>query len=186
MKKLILISALLLGLSTVNIQAQTYSQNKLKYDYHLYTPQFGDPYNPAISGVCSFIIPGLGQMICGEVGRGLAFMGGTYGCMVVGMVGFAMVTGSVYQYDYYPGQVYRTNTLGIAGLSMALVGLTAMTGVYIWSIVDAVNVAKVNNMYIQGLRRSSSVNLEVSPYISHISVNNKIDTPVGLSLRVSF
>ena len=186
MKKLLLISALLLGLSTANLQAQTYSQNKLKYDSHLYISQFDDPYNPALSGVCSFIMPGLGQMICGEVGRGLAFMGGTYGCMMVGMVGFAMVTGSTIQYDYYTGQIYRPNTMGTAGLSIALVGFTAMTGVYIWSIVDAVKVAKVNNMYIQSLRKRTSVNIEMAPYISQISVNNKIDTPVGLSMRVTF
>ena len=61
-----------------------------------------------------------------------------------------------------------------------------MTAVDIWSIVDAVNVAKVNNMYIQNLRKTSSVNIEMAPYISQISVNNKIDTPVGLSLRVTF
>jgi TM2 domain-containing membrane protein YozV len=185
MKKHFLIFALLLALFAVNIQAQTFSQNKLQYDYHRYMPQFGDPFNPALSGVCSVIIPGLGQMVCGEVGRGLAFLGGTYGSMMVGMVGLAMVMGSSGQYDY-PLGVSRPNTMGLTGAGLALVGFTAMTGIYIWSIVDAVNVAKVNNMYIQHLRKTSSLNLELAPYLSQISVNNQVEMPVGLSLRVTF
>ena len=186
MKKTIILSVLFLGLVASTLHAQTYSMNKLKYDYRMYTPQFGDPYNPALSGVCSFIMPGLGQMISGEVGRGLAFLGGTYGCMMVGMVGFAMVTGSSAQYDYYQAGTYRPNSMGITGLGLTLVGFTAMTGVYIWSIVDAVNVAKVNNMYIQNLRKTTSLDIQLAPYVSQINIDNKIDTPIGLSLLVKF
>ncbi|MEI6752625.1 MAG: hypothetical protein WCK78_05595 [Paludibacter sp.] len=186
MKKLILLSVLFLVLASSNVSAQTYSANKLKFDSRMYLPQFGDPYNPALSGACSFIMPGLGQMVCGEVGRGLAFLGGTYGSMMVGMIGFAMVTGSTVQYDYYPGVYKRPNGMGLTGVGLALVGFSAMTGIYIWSIVDAVKVAKVNNMYIQSLRKTSSINFEVEPYVSQISVNNKIETPIGLSLKISF
>ena len=111
MKKLLLLSALLLGMASSSMDAQTYSMNKLQYDYRMYIPQFGDPYNPAISGVCSFLVPGLGQMISGEIGRGFAFLGGTYGSMMVGLVGFVMVTGSAYQYDRYSGQVNGPNMM---------------------------------------------------------------------------
>ena len=177
MKKLFLVSVLFVGLAVLTTNAQTYSINKLKYDSHLYIPELGDPYSPALSGVCSFIMPGLGQMISGEVGRGLGFLGGSAVCGVVGFVGYGVLMSSVYSY----------NSSGAgAGLGLMVVGFSAMTAIDIWSIVDAVNVAKVNNMYIQNLRKTSSVNIEMAPYISQISVNNKIDTPVGLSLRVTF
>ena len=177
MKKLLLISALLLGLSTVNLQAQTYSQNKLKYDSHLYISQFDDPYNPALSGVCSFFLPGLGQMVSGEVGRGLGFLGGSVACGLIGSVGYGVAMLNAYSGD--------SQNAGF-GVGMMVIGFTAMTAIDIWSIVDAVKVAKVNNMYIQSLRKRTSVNIEMAPYISQISVNNKIDTPVGLSMRVTF
>ena len=177
MKKLILVSIIFLGLAASNVNAQTYSENKLKYDSHMYIPQLGDPYNPALSGVCSFIMPGLGQMISGEVGRGLGFLGGSAACGLVGTLGYAVAVLNAYSGD--------SQNAGF-GVGMMVVGYGGMLALDIWSIVDAVNVAKVNNMYIQSLRKSSSINLEVTPFISQISVNNKIEMPVGLSLRVRF
>jgi len=177
MKKLFLVSVLFFVLAVSTTNAQTYSINKLKYDSHMYIPQIGDPYSPALSGVCSFIMPGLGQMISGEVGRGLGFLGGSAACGVIGFVGYGVLMTSVYSYN--------SSGAGV-GLGLMVVGFSAMTAVDIWSIVDAVNVAKVNNMYIQNLRKTSSVNLELAPFVSQISVNNKIETPLGLSLRVSF
>ncbi|ULB33745.1 MULTISPECIES: hypothetical protein [Proteiniphilum] len=51
---------------------------KQKYDYKMYVPQPGDKHNPIVMGFSSYFVPGLGQMLSGEVGRGLAFLGGTY------------------------------------------------------------------------------------------------------------
>ena len=187
MKKSFLLSVLFVGLAISTTQAQTYSINKLKYDSRMYTQQYGDPYNPALSGVCSWFIPGLGQMICGETGRGLAFFGGYVACGAVCMVGAvsAAVSGvNENTYQYGSGYVYTSAPKSGGGL--ILLGVLGMAVVDIWSIVDAVNVAKVNNMYIQSLRRSSSINVEMAPYVSQITVNNKIETPVGLSLRVKF
>ncbi|HET7733803.1 MAG TPA: hypothetical protein VFK73_08180, partial [Paludibacter sp.] len=66
-------------------------------------------------------------------------------------------------------------------------GLIGMVTVDIWSIVDATHVAKVKNMYISDMRsKTSSLKLEVSPYIDQISMNNEIVRPVGLTMRVKF
>ena len=187
MKKLILVSIIFLGLSASNANAQKYSENKLKYDPRMYTQQYGDPYNPALSGVCSWFIPGLGQMICGETGRGLTFLESYSACgavCMIGLVSTAVTRISENTGQYGSGYVYNRATN--AGDVIFWLGLAGMVTVDIWSIVDAVNVAKVNNMYMQSLRKSSSLDIQVAPYISQISVNNKIDTPIGLSLRVSF
>jgi len=180
MKKTIFLSILLVAM-VVNLSAQSYSINKLKYDYHQYVPEYGDYYNPGISGVCSFIVPGLGQMICGETGRGLAFFGGYTGCAILFEVGATQVVSNVgYNADgYYSG---NSN----AGVGTMLLGLGGMAIVSIWSIIDAVHVAKVNNMYIRNLRRTSAIKVEMSPYVEQLSINNQITTPVGMTMRVKF
>ena len=93
MKKAIFLSVFFLFLVS-NADSQSYKLNKYKYDYHNYIPDYGDPYNPAISGVCSFFVPGLGQMFSGEVGRGFGFLGAYAGCAVLYGVGAAQVTSS--------------------------------------------------------------------------------------------
>jgi hypothetical protein len=88
MKKaiLIFISALFIC-SIVNAQ---YRINKTKYDFHKYSYHVGDPYNPSVSGLTSFFIPGLGQMLSGEVGRGFGFLSGYLGSISVSFVGLAL------------------------------------------------------------------------------------------------
>ena len=48
-----------------------YKEMAKVYDYRLYQKSLYDRYSPAGSGVASFFIPGLGQMICGEWGADL-------------------------------------------------------------------------------------------------------------------
>jgi TM2 domain-containing membrane protein YozV len=63
-----------------NVSVAQYSINKKKYDYRTYTYEVGDPYNTGVAGVTSLLLPGLGQMISGENGRGAAFLVGYIGC----------------------------------------------------------------------------------------------------------
>lgn len=176
MKKFFFISVLLLALVTT-IDAQLYSINKLKYDYHLYTPEYGDPYNPALSGIFSFFLPGLGQVLCGETSRGLGFFGAYTGCAIIYGVGaFEVFNSSYYQNTPIQPTINGTMLLGAGG----------MLAVYVWSIVDAINVAKVNNMYVRDRRKTSEINLKFAPYLEPISINNQVTVPVGLSMRVTF
>ena len=141
MKKALFFLTAILLISAVDAGAQNYKQNKTKYDFRSYQPQVGDPYNPGVAGVTSFLIPGLGQMISNEGGRGAAFLGGYAGCLVIYGAGVgSMVTDG-------------------SGSGLALVGLAGALTVNIWSIVDAVRVAKVNNMAWQD-RQSSSFRMQ--------------------------
>ena len=56
-----------------------YRNLKHIYDYKDYQPSVYVSRSPGGMGVASFFIPGLGQMISGEIGRGLAWMGGHLG-----------------------------------------------------------------------------------------------------------
>jgi hypothetical protein len=158
------------GNQYANIAVPSYKQLKMNYNPHMYIPQLGDPYNPTISGVCSWLVPGLGQIISGETGRGFGFLGGYAGCYLFMGIGGAMV--------------YDDPTTG--GL-MVLAGAVGMITVDVWSIVDAVHVAKVKNMYVNDMRnKTSSLKLELSPYVDQISMNNQIVRPVGMTMRIKF
>lgn len=172
------------------IAPASYKQIKMDYNYHMYVPQLSDPYNPTVAGVCSWIIPGLGQMVCGETGRGLGFLGGSIGCYLVAGIGSALIVGSSSDYysSYSHSYYYDNNSGGrTSGAILMVVGLAGMVAVDIWSIVDATHVAKVKNMYVSDMRnRTSSLKLEVSPYVDQISMNNEIVRPVGLTMKVKF
>ncbi|MDR2083424.1 MAG: hypothetical protein LBP67_00285 [Bacteroidales bacterium] len=147
-----------------------YKEYKDLYQPSMYIRHYTDPYNPPIMGLCSFFIPGLGQMICGEVGRGFAYLGGTIGCGIIAGIGSAMLVG----YGS-PG-----------GLIMFIGGGLGATAVGICSIVDGVRVAKIKNMYARDLRDMSAFNIELAPYIDYMAVGNNIIVPVGVSMIVSF
>jgi len=167
----------MLTIFATTMNAQNYSQNKLKYNYQQYVPQYDDVYNPAACGVFSFLVPGLGQMQCNETGRGFTFLGVYAGCEVITFIGYNSILSS-----YYNGNISGGGT----GASMAILGLIGMATVNIWSIVDAVHVAQVNNMYLRDRKKTSGLNLEVAPYVAQYNINNQIVTPVGMTMRVKF
>ena len=83
-KKLVVIVLLVVICGAAEAQ---YNINKTKYDYKSWQLEPGDPYNPGLCGAINLLIPGVGQMIAGEGGRGAAFLGGYVGCVVIYAVG---------------------------------------------------------------------------------------------------
>lgn len=173
------------------IMFNNYNEKSDFYKNVPYRKEMGDPYEPAIAGLASYFIPGLGQMICGESGRGLAFLGGTAATYFVTMIGFSGLTSEV-SYDYYSENSYsynnNHNNNGSLFTAMAVGGAISTVGLYIWSIVDAIHVAKVNNLYARDLRKQSQVKIQLSPFIdtskTALSLNNK--PALGLSLKLNF
>jgi hypothetical protein len=170
MKKALLICIIMIGTISSNLHAQHYSENKLSYDYKQYTPEYGDSYNPVVSGVCSFVLPGLGQMISGEILRGSLFTVGYAGSF------------TLWYYGYY--QHFNGKNWGVAAMMFG--GAAGMLGIQFWSIIDAVKVAKVNSMYNRNNYRRSSIDVEMSPYIDQIAINNQLSTPLGMTMRIKF
>lgn len=149
-----------------------FSEYKDLYDPSFYRPEYGDPYSPGWCGFASFLIPGLGQSIAGEWGRGLAFFGAHYGA---GLLGFVVVPSIMDWDDDYE--------------YVMLAGAVVMLAIDIWSIVDASKVAKIKNMYVQDVRRmQSSLSLSVSPSLMFAPEPVAgVNTPVaGLSLSLKF
>ncbi len=165
-----------------------YKELKTLYDYKSYTPMPYDRYSPAWSGVESFIIPGLGNMICDEVGRGFAWLGATAGCYLVTGLGSAIAMGSFSTYhDDYGDPVIEENTGGVVvGLLMAYAGAIGAFAVDIASIVDAVRVAKVKNMYEQDMRSQYSFDVSLYPTVDCVRTATGFQPTAGLTLAMRF
>lgn len=137
------------------------------YNHKYYVKQLGDPYSPVWCGIASAVIPGLGECIAGEWGRGL----GTFGLNV----GLSLISSVCIAEENY--------TLGCIFYGCAL-------GVSIYSIFDAVIVAKVKNMYWQDLNTQRySFNLDVEPLLTcapAAGAPNNMHPVAGLSVKLSF
>jgi len=169
MKKLVFLLVALIFVSySTNAQ---YKINKTHYDYHSYSYQVGDPYNTGVAGLCSFLIPGLGQMLSGETGRGFAFLGADLGFSALYIVGVVNSANDI-----------SMNGDGSSGAGLMVAGGIGMLVVDIWAIVDAVRVAKVNNLAFRD-KNKTSFNLKIQPIIFQ---TNNSKTASGLSIKVTF
>jgi hypothetical protein len=163
----ILLAGLLLICSSASAQ---YKINKTKYNFKDYNYQGGDPYIPCLSGACSFLCPGLGQMVSGEGARGFAFLGGSIWFTILIGIGMSQQASDI-----------DSGGDGKAGSGLQSVGLTGLLAVYIWSIGDAVRVAKVNNLARRD-KNKTGYKIQFSPAV--LPVAGKY--PVGATLMVRF
>lgn len=142
-----------------------YKEMAKVYDYRLYQKSLYDRYSPAGSGIASFFIPGLGQMICGEWGRGLAYLGGHVGCTILTSL----------------SAIAESDTL-------VLMGLAGVLAIDICSIVDGVRMAKVKNMYMEDLRKSGYYGLDVDlyPSVNYVRTTSGVQPTAGMTLALRF
>ncbi len=141
-----------------------YSITKQNYNYKDYSPVEGQPYMPVLSGVTSLIIPGLGQVISGEVGRGLGFFAGEVGSFATIIMGYMLAWGG---YD-------------VGGVMMVL-GFGSAVTIPIWSSVNAVRIAKVKNMEWSDTNKPLS-GFILSPTLKSLP-NHKLAPSVTLSFN---
>lgn len=167
MKIITLIIAGLLILS-IGTNAQ-YKINKSKYDLETYHYQFGDPYNPGVMGFASLVIPGLGQILEGETARGFGFIGGLIGLNII-----------KYSLLMRPESGSLHNVSNINKVRYVLIGL------HIWSLFDAIHVAKVNNMVFRD-QNKTTFDIKLLPYVqSYDYFSFKNEAPLGLTLLINF
>ena len=150
-----------------------YRELKHIYDYEDWCPDRGDKYNPTVMGLCSFLVPGVGQMISGEVGRGFAWLGGAVGCYLLTNVTTVL------------GVAVAFTGNGAAATLLLLSGPAAMLTVDICAIVDACRVAKVKSMYAHDLRKFNYT-IDLRPSINCIALPNGIQPTAGLTLAMNF
>jgi hypothetical protein len=146
---------------------------KISIDTRAYSFKKGDPYNPTLAGIVSMIIPGLGQMASGKPGRGILFLTGFTGCLAVSAEGlFKYWSSADGNYGVDPFQVFKAGLVGALCIDL-------------WSIADAVNVAKVNNLVLR-IKHRSSYNLNIKPFLNTPDYGLKHNIPIALGFKVTF
>ncbi len=167
MKKIISLAALLL-LFSISCNAQ-YRINKTKYNYHTYSFQMGDPYNPSVMSLASVCIPGLGQIIEGESSRGFCFLGGSLSLGIINR----LVRWNMHYSWTFKDVIRQSNRVGQIGLR-------------VWSAIDASRVAKVNDLAFRD-KYNSKISLKILPYPVFENPYGFCKTdPVGVTLIFSF
>lgn len=147
-----------------------YKIDKEKYNFKDYTYQETDKYHPVIAGVASYVVPGLGQIYCNENKRGLNFLTGYAGGILV------MMTGAIIDLPNMMGG----NDEFTFGKGIILGGALLSVSVQIWSTVDAVRVAKVNNM---AYRSKNKIGMS---FLLKPDITIKGDQALTLSLSIKF
>ena len=149
------------------INKNSYKDLKGIYNPKEYVKQDADPYNAGWYECASFFVPGIGQLLSGEVWRGLAFLGGE-----AILMGIITDTASeiekmavTNERGFLTG--YTDETKGKKNMAILLSALGLDLGLAIWSSIDAARVAKVKNMYYQDLIGGKTpVELSFAPALS--------------------
>ncbi len=148
----------------------TVKQLKSMYNPQEWRASAADVQNPASAGIESFLVPGLGQVIGGNPGRGAIFFGAY---AVSGTLAAVMLNAKTTTNEAY----YNVNYIG------SYVFLSTALAAWIWSICDAVQVAKLRNLYYQDL---SAGKTKMTASI-HPSVGLAGNSPTaGLALTLNF
>ena len=156
----------------VNIRpGMKYKELKKIYNYKDYEASFVERRRkPGGCGVASFFIPGLGQLIEGEVGRGLAWLGGAVVSDIMTFVGIS--------------ELYGRDEFGPEHLAIAL-GSAGGIICSIWSTVEAVRIAKVQNLYYSDLKQRQ-LSMELYPSVDYIKFGNAVQPTAGFTLAMKF
>lgn len=190
MKRIIvLLASIALSASVLSAQTITpgmkYKDLKDMYNPKEYVKSDVDPYSKTWAGICSFLSPGTGQIVAGEVGRGFRFMLGS--ALVAGVGSYAAdgLVENVYkdandEYQFVNKDKAMTYFWVLMGSGVAELVMA------VWSASDAVKVAKVKNMYYQDLMKRYGVSAQVYPSFSFVEGANGLQPTAGMTLSVSF
>ena len=196
MKKIVvLIAAIVLTASSLSAQVaprMKYKDLKDTYSPKEYVKSANDPYSPGWAGFASFVLPGLGQVISGETGRGIAFFAGD---LAIGVAANLCAdkfmeyvqtdaNGKPVKSD---GKYVYTDDAAAGKWAGAIIGVSAI-GVanYIWSICDARKVAKVKNMYYQNLAGKHAVGLDMYPSFDYAMTGAGARVVPGMTFALQF
>lgn len=159
-----------------------YSDISGYYSTRYYQDRAGDPYVPALSGLASFFLPGLGQCIDDEWGRGLGIFAAN--------IGFGLLEATEASLMFFGGAYGYSEGDGLLAASFGALMLTGAVhiGFNIWNICDAVRIAKVKNLYYRDVRDNRyGFNMHLTPDLAFVpAAGNNLQPVAGLSLKVSF
>lgn len=196
MKRLFVIFAVIMTATTLSAQVvpgMKYGELKKIYNAKDYVRSSDDPHISGLYGLASAFVPGLGQLVCGEVGRGIAVFAGDAAFGVAGSVCVMKfldyvekdADGNLVKDE--DGQLVITDEKAAKKWGYGLIGVAVGNAIYwVWNICDAVKVAKIKNMYYQDLHGGRSMELNLYPTVD-LAMTSKGTAPVaGMTLSLQF
>ncbi len=193
MKKLIIVflgSIFLIG----NVAfAQSYKDMKSEYKKESLVKGMKQ-YSPTTATILSFILPGVGQMYAGEIGRGIGFLLGSLTATTAYVIGIMPQTQIIDCKSSYYNQCSNQSFTSANSPGLAILGLASSVGITIWSMVDASKVANVKNAYNikkmeqekakqEGAEKKSSF---VLPQITPVVINHQNNYVPGVGVSFKF
>ncbi len=140
-----------------------YSELRRMYRTKNYMHYENAAYQPGLMGIASFLVPGLGACLADEWARGLPCFVGT---SLLGGIAYDMYTNGAPNY--------------------ALCAMAGGVALWIWSIVDAVNISKVKNMYIHDYMKMYGANITIMPSFSCVKMNDSTIPTAGFNTFFKF
>jgi len=196
MKRIVIIIAAIV-LTATSLSAQVAPGMKYRELKHMYNPREYvksdiDPYSKGWSGLASFFVPGLGQLICGETGRGLAVFAGDAALGLATSLCAAKYKSYLmkdpygnYVEDVEGGYVVTDDKAALKWSTATLVLAAGNVAYWIWNICDARNVARVKNMYYQDLQMRP-VEFSMYPSVSYTHTPDGLKPVTGMTLSLQF
>lgn len=174
------------GMSPYDVR---YKDIRRYYEGQTYHAEYDDPYSPFASGLASFFIPGLGQCINGEVGRGIGIVAGNLGFValeVLEVSAFGFSAADLSNLNYY-NWGYNGTVMFMSGVAL-LATATAQCAFNIWNIFDAARIAEVKNMYYQDVvGRPVALDMHFTPQLAFTpTAGNVMQPTAGVAFRINF
>lgn len=192
----ILLAAVVLTATTLSAQVapgMRYRELKRIYNSKDYIRSTADPYSRVWSGLASAVVPGLGQLISGETGRGIAVFAGDAafgigaGVCVAKFFDYVEKDANGNPVKDSEGKLVITDEKAALKWGWGLIGVGAANAIYwIWNICDAVKVSKVKNMYYQDLQGNHSLEFNLYPSVDYAMTTNGYRPVTGMTLSMRF
>ena len=193
---IILIAAFALTATALSAQVaprMKYKDLKDSYNPREYVKSTYDPYSPGWSGFASFVLPGLGQVISGEAGRGIAIFAGDVAFSVAAGVcaekfkDYVQTDAAGKPVKGSDGKYIFTDENAARKWAGAVIGVSATAvAYYIWNICDARKVAKVKDMYYQDLAGKHAVGVDLYPSFDYAITGAGAKVVPGMTLSLQF
>ena len=186
MKKILTVLVLAAVCTAAFAQKVTYKELKHVYNYKDYVKSDVDPYSVGWIIFESFVVPGMGQLMMRETGRGWAFLGASsilsgINDSLIDQIKDLWPKDADGNWAKEPGE----NKDKIVGYLWGIAGVSlAELGVCIWSSIDDSRIAKVKNMYYQSGKYATSATLY--PSVNLVQGKEGCRPVSGLTFALTF
>ena len=196
MKRFIFAVILLVaGMSVASAQVRPgmkYNELKSVYSFRDYNKSANDPYSPGWNAFASYVLPGLGQALSREPGRGLRFFATSTAVSAFGYYEADKLLDNLvkdangdYARDADGGIMFKDEGAAKRQVMALIASGVAEAAVCLWSCVDAARVAKIKNLYSRDVR-SYTLEPSLYPSVQTVKTGSGYQLAPGVTFALNF